>query len=45
MEVIKKEELIKVQGGFKLGLIFGISVAVTFIIGVIDGIVRPLKCN
>lgn len=45
MEVIQQQDLIKIKGGAKLGLIFGISAALTFIIGVIDGIVRPLKCN
>lgn len=32
-------------GGMSVGLLVGISAGVTFIIGVIDGIIRPKKCN
>ena len=32
-------------GGLSLGAWLAIASAVTFIIGVIDGYVRPLKCN
>lgn len=45
MEIIHQEDLIKIKGGAKLSLIFGISAAVTFIIGIIDGLVRPLACR
>ena len=43
---IEKQELIKVNGGgmsVSLGLIIGAGVV--FIIGLIDGFVRPLSCN
>ena len=40
------KELMKVEGGaVKLGLALGIAAGVTFVIGVIDGLFRPLKCN
>jgi len=32
-------------GGISFGAIVGIATGITFLIGVIDGIVRPLKCN
>ena len=32
-------------GGISIGAIVGIATGITFLIGVIDGIVRPLKCN
>ena len=46
MKELKKDELMKVNGGgFSIGLGFLIGGLTTFIIGVIDGYVRPLKCN
>ena len=32
-------------GGLSFGAIVGIAAGITLLIGVIDGIVRPLKCN
>lgn len=41
---LDKKELMKVNGGgFGLGLLIGAGVV--FLIGVVDGFVRPLKCN
>ena len=46
MEKLEKQELMNVQGGgLSLGLGFLIGAAVVFVIGVIDGFMRPLKCN
>lgn len=43
---ISDKELLKVEGGgISVGAIFGIAAGVTFLISVIDGIVRPLKCH
>ena len=43
---IKNDELKHISGGgFNVGVAIAIAVGVTFIVGVIDGIVRPLKCN
>lgn len=43
---ISDKELLKVNGGgVSIGTIFGIAAGVTFLISVIDGIVRPLKCH
>lgn len=43
---LDKKELLKVNGG---GIGFGtltlIGAGIVFLIGVIDGYVRPLKCN
>ncbi len=41
---LKKTELLNIHGG---GFGFGIIIAagIAFLIGVIDGIIRPLKCN
>ncbi len=46
MEELSDLELMDVQGGgisFGTGLI--IVAGVAFLIGVVDGIVRPLRCN
>lgn len=46
MKKLNDIELKKVDGGaVKFGLIVGIAAGVTFIVGLIDGIIRPLKCN
>lgn len=46
MNKLNDNELMNVEGGaVKAGLIVGIAAGVTFIIGLIDGIIRPLKCN
>ena len=45
MVKIGNEELKDIQGGFGAWMIGGIISACVFIVGVIDGIARPLKCN
>ncbi len=50
MKNLNDKDLMKVEGGsISVGLlsviIAGVAAGVTFLIGVIDGIVRPLKCN
>ncbi len=46
MKSISDNELKNINGGgISLGFIVGLAAGVTFLIGVIDGIVRPLKCN
>ena len=46
MKNLTKEELNQVVGGGN-GVAIGLLIAagVTFVIGIIDGYVRPLKCN
>lgn len=44
MITLKEEELKNINGG-GFNLIIGISAVVAFIIGLLDGIARPLKCN
>ena len=46
MEKLHKKELVNITGG-GVGIGFGllIGAGVVFIIGLIDGFVRPLKCN
>ena len=40
------EEMKKIDGGgINIGLWIGIGAGVSFLIGLIDGIIRPLKCN
>ena len=43
--MLSKEELKQINGGFSIGFGLFIGGAVTFIIGVIDGYVRPLACR
>ena len=43
---IKENELLKIEGGaFGYGLIAAIGAIAVFLAGVVDGIIRPLKCN
>lgn len=44
MKEVKENELKKIKGG-GVGVGFLIAAGIVFIIGVIDGYVRPLKCN
>ncbi len=44
MEKLKAQELKQISGG-GLGLALFIGACVIFAIGVIDGYMRPLKCN
>lgn len=39
------KELFEIRGGINIGLIGLIGGILTFFIGVIDGYMRPLKCN
>ena len=45
MKEISKEELQELDGGFSLLAAAGIVAAGVFIVGVVDGYVRPKKCN
>lgn len=46
IEVLNSEELMKVSGGsLSVGGWFALGGGVIFAIGIIDGILRPLKCN
>ena len=46
MNLLTKEEMMKINGGgVNIGLWIGIGAGISFIIGFIDGLIRPLKCN
>lgn len=46
MNKMTKDDLLKVEGGaIRWGIGALIAAGVTFIAGLIDGILRPLKCN
>lgn len=44
---LTKEELVKVDGGFKIsmGIVVSVGAAIVFVIGLIDGYINPNKCN
>lgn len=42
---LKKEELIEIKGGSIMIRFFIVGGIVSFIIGFLDGYIRPLKCN
>ncbi len=43
---LEKKQLLEVKGGAsKVGIVAGIIAGLVFVIGVIDGYVRPLKCH
>lgn len=46
MKELNKEELLNINGGgFHFGIGIGIAAGITFLIGLIDGYVRPLVCR
>ena len=46
MKKLNENELKNVNGGIsKLAIVGIVGAAITFIVGVIDGYVRPTKCN
>ena len=46
MKNLNDNELKNVYGGgFNFGVVAGIAAGIAFLIGVFDGIVRPLKCR
>ena len=46
MKEIDNQKLKKVNGGgINLGLVGGIGALASFLIGVIDGLINPKKCN
>ena len=45
MELTKQELTEITGGGISLGLVAAIGAAVTLIVGIVDGFLRPLKCN
>lgn len=47
MQELKTEELKMVDGGFSisLGCAVSLSFGIPFVVGIIDGFVRPLPCN
>lgn len=46
MSNIKNEELKEIKGGaINWGLMAGIGAVASFLIGIIDGVMNPKKCN
>lgn len=46
MQNLNKQELMNINGGgISLGAGLLIGAGIVFLIGIIDGYVRPLKCN
>ena len=46
MKNLNDKELMSVDGGgFNVSVAVGIIAGISFLISVIDGIIRPLKCN
>ena len=46
MNKLSEKEMKEISvGGINIGLWLGIGAGVSFLIGFIDGIIRPLKCN
>lgn len=43
---MNKEELLSITGGgISVGAVAGIGALITFIIGIVDGYLRPQKCS
>ena len=46
MKNLNDKELMVVDGGgFHIGVVAGIVAGISFLVGLVDGIVRPLKCR
>ena len=46
MKNLSNEELMNISGGgVNVALVAAVSAGIAFIIGIFDGIVRPLKCR
>ena len=45
MKTLNKNELEKTKGGISFWTVAGIIAGAVFLVGVLDGIARPLKCN
>ncbi len=45
MKTLSVYELNQIKGGINVSLVVGIVGALTFLIGIIDGYVNPLKCR
>lgn len=46
MKELSQKELQRIEGGsISVGTALGISGAIVFIIGIIDGYLRPFKCH
>lgn len=45
MKTLETKELKEIKGGLSLASILGIGSFITFIIGAIDGYIRPLACR
>ena len=43
--LIDEKELNDISGGINWSIVAGIGMFITMIVGIIDGYVRPLKCN
>lgn len=45
MKKLTEEETKQIIGGYKKGIFFTAAAFITFLIGLVDGYIRPLKCN
>lgn len=46
MKIINSEELLNIKGGaIKWGIIGLVAAGISFLVGVLDGLVRPFKCR
>ena len=44
--ILKDNELYEINGGgMKYGILAGIGMLITLVAGIVDGYLRPLKCN
>lgn len=43
--ILKENDLLEIQGGAKYSILIALGAIGVFIAGVIDGILRPLRCH
>ncbi len=45
MKTLNEKELKEINGGWSLSALLGIGSIFTFLIGIVDGYLRPLSCR
>lgn len=46
MRTLSNQEMLDIKGGaVKMGVVAGVAAGIAFVIGILDGLMRPIKCR